>query len=148
MNEVVKIFTDGACSGNPGPGGIGVIMTYKNKRKEISEGYKHTTNNRMELMAVIRSLQMLKMTNLSIEVYTDSRYVIDSVEKGWVFNWEKKLFKNRVNSDLWIKFLELYRKQNIRFIWVKGHSSNEFNNACDRLAVDAYRKNILIDDKI
>jgi len=147
MNEVVKIYTDGACSGNPGPGGVGIILMYKDKRKEISEGYKYTTNNRMELLAVIRGLQSLKNKGLNIELYSDSKYVIDSVNKGWLFNWEKLSFKGRVNSDLWIQFLKLYREHNINFNWVKGHASNEFNNRCDVLAVSGYRSGNLKDDK-
>ncbi len=148
MDEIVKIYTDGACSGNPGPGGIGVILMDKDKRKEISEGYTRTTNNRMELRAVIRGLQSLKSKGLSIEVYSDSKYVVDSVEKGWVFSWQKKGFVGRVNSDLWKKFLELYDDHTIKLIWVKGHSSNEFNNRCDQLAVSGSRSKELIDDKI
>ena len=146
--EKVKIYTDGACSGNPGPGGIGVILMYKEHVKEISEGYKHTTNNRMELLAVIRGLQMLKKTGLDIEIFSDSKYVCDSVEKGWVFNWEKVGFKKRPNPDLWEKFLHLYRQHNIKFTWVKGHADNEYNNKCDKLAVDGYRSKILIDDLV
>ncbi len=148
MDEIVRIYTDGACSGNPGPGGIGVILMYKEKVKEISEGYKHTTNNRMELRAVIKGLQSLKNKSLTIEVYSDSKYVVDSVEKGWVFNWEKKGFIGRANSDLWKKFLELYDEHNIKFIWVKGHASNEFNNRCDVLAVSGSRSKELLEDKI
>ena len=146
MSDIVKIYTDGACSGNPGPGGIGVVLMYQDKRKEISEGYKHTTNNRMELLAVIRGLQMLKKKDLKVEVYSDSKYVVDSVEKGWVFNWKKAKFKGRANSDLWIKFLNLYREHDIKFIWVKGHESNEHNNFCDKLAVAGRKSNILLDD--
>ena len=146
--EIVKIYTDGACSGNPGPGGIGVILMYKDLRKEISEGYKHTTNNRMELLAVIRGLQMLKKKGLNIEIFSDSKYVCDSVEKGWVFNWEKTGFKKKANPDLWQKFLELYREHNVKFTWVKGHADNEYNNLCDKLAVDGYKSKILIDDLV
>lgn len=147
-NEVVKIYTDGACSGNPGPGGIGVILMYKDKRMEISEGYTRTTNNRMELRAVIRALQVLKNRGLSVEIYSDSKYVVDSVEKGWVFSWEKNKFNGRANSDLWKKFLQLYDDHTIKFIWVKGHSSNEFNNRCDQLAVAGSRSKELKDDGI
>jgi ribonuclease HI len=147
MNEIVRIYSDGACSGNPGPGGIGVLLMYKDHYKEISEGYKYTTNSRMELLAVIRALQTLKRKGLDIEVYSDSKYVVDSVEKNWVFNWEKKGFLGRANTDLWKKFLKLYRDHNIKFIWVKGHASNEYNNKCDKLAVDGYRNKILLDDK-
>ncbi len=147
MSEIVKIYTDGACSGNPGPGGVGIILMYKDKVKEISEGYKYTTNNRMELLAVIRGLQSLKNKGLNIELYSDSKYVIDSVNKGWLFNWEKLSFKGRVNSDLWIQFLKLYREHNINFNWVKGHASNEFNNRCDILAVSGYKNGNLKDDR-
>lgn len=148
MQEIVKIYCDGACSKNPGPGGIGVLLMYKNHRKEISEGYKHTTNSRMELLAVIRGLQMLKKKGLNIEIFSDSKYVSDSVEKGWVFNWEKIGFKKKANPDLWQKFLELYREHNVKFTWVKGHADNEYNNLCDKLAVDGYKSKILIDDLV
>jgi len=117
-------------------------------RKEVSEGYKHTTNNRMELLAVIRGLQMLKKTDLTIEIYSDSKYVVDSVDKGWVFNWEKKGFKDRPNADLWRKLLELYDNHTIKFIWVKGHATNEHNNYCDKLAVSGYKNKILLDDNV
>lgn len=147
MNEIVKIYTDGACSGNPGPGGIGVVLMYKDLKKEISEGYKYTTNNRMELLSVIRGLQMLKKEGLTIEIYSDSKYVVDSVEKGWVFNWQRNSFKDRPNADLWRKFLELYDNHKIKFIWVKGHASNEYNNQCDLLAVSGRKSKILLDDK-
>jgi len=147
MDEIVRIYTDGACSGNPGPGGIGVKLMYKDMVKEISEGYKHTTNNRMELRAVIRGLQALKNKGLTIEIYSDSKYVVDSVEKGWVFNWEKKKFVDRPNADLWKKLLELYDEHNVKFIWVKGHASNEHNNRCDILAVAGSKSKELMDDK-
>lgn len=145
MSEIVKIYTDGACSGNPGPGGIGVILMYKDLKKEISEGYKHTTNNQMELLAVIRGLQSLKHKGLNIEIYSDSKYVVDSINKGWVFNWQKNNFVGRPNSKMWIILLDLYRQHNIKFNWVKGHSSNEYNNRCDVLAVSGYKSGILKD---
>jgi ribonuclease HI len=148
MSDIVKIYTDGAASPNPGRGGIGVILMYKDLKKEISEGYKYSTNNRMELMGVIRGLQSLKQKGLIIEIYSDSKYVVDSVEKKWVFNWERAKFKDRKNADLWIRFLELYREHTVRFIWVKGHASNEFNNACDQLAVSGRCGNFLLEDKI
>lgn len=148
MDEIVRIYTDGACSVQKRIGGIGVVMIYKDKVKEISEGYKDTTNNRMELLSVIRGLQMLKKTGLTIEIYSDSKYVVDSFEKRWIFGWEKTGFKNRINSDLWCVLLELYRKQNIKFIWVKGHADNQYNNLCDKLAVMAYKSGkILLNDK-
>jgi ribonuclease HI len=147
MKEIVKIYTDGACSVQSRIGGIGVVMIYKGKSKEISEGYKDTTNSRMELLSVIRALEVMRGNNWNIEIYSDSKYVIDSVEKRWVFNWEKENFKERKNSDLWIKFLELYRLHNIKMIWVKGHASNPINNRCDELAVMAKRSPILLSDR-
>lgn len=146
MSEIVRIFSDGACAGNPGKGGLGVLLMYKDKRKEISEGYKHSTNNRMELLAVIRGLEALKKKGLIIEVYSDSKYVVDSVNKKWVFNWEKANFKERTNADLWIRLLELYREHTITFNWVKGHASNENNNLCDKLAVSGRMGKNLMDD--
>jgi ribonuclease HI len=136
QKEVI-IYTDGAARGNPGPGGLGVVMLYGPHRREISEGYRLTTNNRMELLAVIRGLEALKRDGLSVSVYTDSRYVSDAVNKGWLFGWEKKQFKKKKNVDLWQQFLPLYRKHRIRFIWVKGHASIPENERCDRLAVEA-----------
>jgi len=137
----VTIFTDGAASGNPGPGGYGVVLISGKHRLEISEGYRLTTNNRMELMAVIRGLEALKQPRCNVVVYTDSKYVSDAVEKGWVFQWESKNFKNKKNPDLWINFLKIFRKHNVRFIWIKGHSDNKENNLCDRIAVEASVKN-------
>lgn len=145
--EKIKIYVDGACSPNPGNGGIGVLLIYKDLKKEISEGYKNTTNSRMELLACIRAIQMIKKTGIPIEIYSDSKYVVESINKGWLFNWEKKNFTGRVNSDLWKKFLELYRKYDIEFIWVKGHDINEFNNLCDELAVKGRKSKNLLDDK-
>jgi len=133
----IVIYTDGAARGNPGPGGLGVVMLYGKHRKELSEGFRLTTNNRMELLAVIRGLESLKREDLSIKIYTDSRYVSDAVNKGWVFNWEAKRFKNKKNVDLWQQLLALYRKYKVEFIWVKGHASIPENERCDRLAVEA-----------
>lgn len=147
MEEKIKIFVDGACSPNPGTGGIGAILMYKDIRKEISEGYMNTTNSRMELLVCIRALQLLKKSGLNIDIYSDSRYVVNSVEKGWLFNWEKNGFIKRANADLWIKFLELYRQHNIKFLWVKGHSTNEYNNLCDELAVNGRKCRVLLNDK-
>ena len=135
-NEIV-IYTDGSARGNPGPGGYGVVMLYGKHRRELSEGFQLTTNNRMELLAVIRGLQSLKRNDLRVKVYTDSRYVSDAVNKRWVFNWEAKRFKNKKNPDLWIEFLEVYRRLNVSFIWVKGHANIPENERCDRLAVEA-----------
>ena len=146
MQGEITIYTDGAASGTPGPGGYGVVLIYGKHRLEKSEGYRLTTNNRMELMAVISGLESLKIPGSRVVVYTDSKYVADSVEKGWVFQWESKGFKKKKNADLWIKFLSIYRKHKVRFIWIKGHSNNTENEICDRLAVNAYLNGILNED--
>jgi ribonuclease HI len=147
MPDEITIYTDGASSGNPGPGGFGVVLIYGKHRLEKSAGFRLTTNNRMELMAVIEGLEALKYPGSRVVVYTDSKYVADSVEKGWVFQWESKAFKKKKNQDLWIRFLKIYRKHNVRFVWIKGHANNIENEICDRLAVDAYSKGRLLDDK-
>lgn len=134
---MIKIYTDGASRGNPGPGGYGVVMLYNHHRKEISEGFKRTTNNRMELLSVIVALEALKKQGSTVTIYSDSKYVVDAVEKGWVFGWEKINFKKKMNEDLWRRFLEIYRKHKVKFVWVKGHASNVENNRCDELAVEA-----------
>ena len=145
MSQLV-IYTDGAARGNPGPGGYGAVLHWGNTLKEISQGYKHTTNNRMELMAVIAALQLLTRNNLNITIYTDSAYIVNSVEKKWVFGWEKKGFKDKKNADLWALFLEQYRKNHIKFVWVKGHAENKWNNRCDELATAAADSRNLIED--
>jgi ribonuclease HI len=137
MQSEIVIYTDGASSGNPGPGGYGVVLIYGKHRLEKSEGFRLTTNNRMELMAVIAGLEALKIPGSRVVVYTDSRYVADSVEKGWVFQWESKAFKKKKNPDLWIRFLKIYRKHKVRFVWIKGHADVPENEICDRLAVNA-----------
>lgn len=146
-NKII-IYTDGSSIGNPGPGGYGIVMLSKNQNyiKEFSEGYKLTTNNRMELLAVIVALEKIKVKNAEVEIYTDSKYVSDAVEKEWVFNWEKKNFKDKKNEDLWIRFLKIYNLHNIKFIWVKGHSNNKYNDRCDKLANNAAKSNNLIED--
>jgi ribonuclease HI len=146
MPGEITIYTDGASSGNPGPGGYGVVLIYGSHRLEKSEGFTLTTNNRMELMAVIAGLEALKFPGSRVVIYTDSKYVADSVEKGWVFQWEAKRFKNKKNPDLWKRFLDVYRKHHIRFIWIKGHNMNLENERCDRLAVEAYQKGPLKED--
>ncbi len=146
MPGEITIYTDGAASGNPGPGGYGVVMIYGKHRLEKSEGFRLTTNNRMELLGVITGLEALKIEGSKVVVYTDSKYVADSVEKGWVFNWESKAFKNKKNPDLWIRFLKIYRKHNVRIVWIKGHANNTENEVCDRLAVEAYSKADLPED--
>lgn len=142
----IVIYTDGAARGNPGPGGLGVVMIYGNHRRELSEGYRITTNNRMELLAVIRALEALKRDDLKVKIYTDSKYVSEAVNQGWVFDWESKRFKKKKNADLWQKFLDLYRKFDIKLVWVKGHASIPENERCDRLAVQASLGEKLVDD--
>lgn len=146
MSAVITIFTDGSSRGNPGPGGYGVVLLSGPHRKELSKGFKHTTNNRMELMAVIVALEELKHNGSIVTIYTDSKYIVDAVEKGWVFGWEKKGFKDKKNPDLWKRFLEVYRKHKVKFVWVKGHASNVENNRCDKLATDAAQSNNLCED--
>jgi ribonuclease HI len=146
MPGEVIIYTDGAAKGNPGPGGYGVVMIYGKHRLEKSEGFRLTTNNRMELMAVIVGLEALKIPGSKVVIYTDSKYVADSVEKGWVFQWESKAFKNRKNTDLWIRFLKIYRQHKVRFVWIKGHSNNPENEVCDQLAVKASSGSLLKED--
>ncbi|WP_373058105.1 ribonuclease HI [Zunongwangia sp. H14] len=149
LQPQVHIFTDGAARGNPGPGGYGIVMEWVGKpyRKEFSKGYKHTTNNRMELRAVIEALKKLKMPGLEVLIFTDSKYVVDSVEKKWVLGWEKKGFKDRKNADLWKEFLREYRKHKVRFQWIKGHNDHPQNERCDALAVAASKeKKLLIDE--
>ena len=136
----INIFTDGACKGNPGPGGYGVILEYLHHRKEISCGFEKTTNNRMELMAVIVGLESLKNYNLPVHIYSDSKYVIDSISKGWVFTWLNKGFKGKKNEDLWRRYLDLHNKFNLTFHWIKGHAGHPENERCDYLAVVAAEK--------
>lgn len=135
----VHIYTDGAAKGNPGPGGYGVVMelTGTHYKKEFYEGFRHTTNNRMELLAVIVGLEKLKNQNTTVLVVSDSKYVVDSVEKKWVFGWEKKNFAGKKNPDLWMRFLKIYRKHQVDFKWIKGHNNHKQNERCDELAVMA-----------
>lgn len=131
------IYTDGASRGNPGRGGYGAILQWGTQKKELSGGFRLTTNNRMELMAVIVALETLTREGLDILIYSDSEYVVNSVEKQWVFSWEKKGFAGKKNPDLWQRFLKSYRKHRVQFKWVKGHASNVMNNRCDQLATAA-----------
>ena len=142
----VEIYTDGAAKGNPGNGGYGVVMLSGEHRKEISQGFKLTTNNRMELLAVIIGLESLKKDGETVIIYSDSKYVVDAVEKKWVFGWEKKNFNKKKNPDLWIRFLKIYRQHNVTFKWVKGHSNNLENDRCDLLAVEASEGSMLEKD--
>jgi ribonuclease HI len=134
---MITLYTDGSSRGNPGPGGFGVVLLYKQHRKEISEGYRITTNNRMELLAVITGLEALKEPGHEVLIYSDSKYVIDSVEKGWLLGWVKKNFKDKKNEDLWRRYLYVSSKHKIRFQWVKGHAGNKENERCDVLATEA-----------
>ncbi len=134
---MIQIYTDGAASGNPGPGGYGVVLRAGKHEKELSGGFRLTTNNRMELLAVIEGLKALKSPGQQVTIYSDSKYVVDSVEKGWVFGWVKKAFKDKKNKDLWIQYLNLHKLHTIKFIWIKGHNDHPENERCDRLAVAA-----------
>ena len=118
----INLYTDGSAKGNPGKGGFGIVLIAGKHYKEISQGFRHTTNNRMELLAVIVGLEKLSKENSVVQVYSDSKYVVDAVEKKWVFNWEKKNFKGKKNSDLWKRFLIIFRKHKVSFTWIKGHA--------------------------
>lgn len=143
----ITIFTDGAARGNPGPGGYGAILRFKGKEKELSQGYRLTTNNRMELLAVIVALEALKTSKHKVTIYSDSKYVVDAIEKGWVFNWQKKGFKGKKNVDLWQRYLPLHQKHDPKYVWVKGHAGHPENERCDELAVNAADHGKLIPDK-
>lgn len=144
---MIKIYTDGASSGNPGPGGYGTIMKYGEHEKELSQGYELTTNNRMELMAVIAGLEAIKKQGIPVTIYSDSKYVIDTVEKGWLWSWEKKDFAKKANPDLWKRYIPLHRKYKPRFVWVRGHNGHPENERCDRLAVAAASSYDLVVDE-
>lgn len=139
----VIIYTDGASRGNPGPGGYGVVLKYRQHRKELSEGFRKTTNNRMELLAVIAGLEALKEPGLNVKVYSDSKYVVDAVEKGWIWGWIKKNFKDKKNEDLWMRFVQVYKKHKVKLQWLKGHAGDIENEICDRLAVKSAEGNNL-----
>ncbi|MEP4533287.1 MAG: ribonuclease HI [Cyclobacteriaceae bacterium] len=145
---MIKIFTDGAAKGNPGPGGYGAILDFQGKRKELSEGFRKTTNNRMELLAVIRALEAIKKPGWDVVVYSDSKYVVDAVEKGWLDGWVKKNFKDKKNVDLWKQYLEVAKRHKVKFQWVKGHAGHPENERCDELAVQAAEGFDLKADKV
>ncbi len=147
MTKKVTIYTDGACSGNPGKGGYGLVMLFGDKRKEMSAAFELTTNNRMELMAVIVALQQLKNANFGIDIHTDSKYVCDAIEKGWLASWVKKGFKGKKNPDLWMKLLPLLKQFDVKFHWVKGHAGHPLNERCDELAVAATQSGPWLIDK-
>jgi ribonuclease HI len=134
---MITIYTDGASRGNPGPGGYGIVMISGPHRKEISQGFRLTTNNRMELLSVIVALEAIKKENQEVVIFSDSKYVVDAVEKRWVFDWQRKGFKDKKNPDLWARFLRVFPRHRIKMVWVKGHADNPENNLCDRLAVEA-----------
>jgi ribonuclease HI len=143
------IYTDGAARGNPGPGGYGVVLMWGDKRKELSAGYRLTTNNRMELMAVIVALESLTKKNIPLTIYTDSQYIVNSIQKKWLDNWISTDFKGgKKNKDLWLRFYKLSKAYDIKFVWVKGHAENPFNNRCDELATAAADgDNLLVDEE-
>tara|TARA_B100001989_G_C24231449_1_gene312786 strand:- start:32 stop:505 length:474 start_codon:yes stop_codon:yes gene_type:complete len=142
----IRLYTDGSAKGNPGKGGLGIVLISGKHYKEISQGFRHTTNNRMELLAVIVGLETLNKDKSLVEVFSDSKYVVDAVEKKWVFSWEKKNFKGKKNSDLWKRFLIIYRKHKVSFNWVKGHAGQVENEKCDALAVEASENEQLMID--
>ena len=142
----ITIYTDGSSIGNPGPGGYGAVLISGRHRKELSQGYRLTTNNRMELLAVIVALEALKKPQSIVTVYTDSQYVVNAVELKWVFGWEKNRFKNKKNADLWLRFLNVYRRHVVELKWIKGHDGNKENERCDQLAVASAQSSILLED--
>lgn len=144
---MIRIYTDGAAQGNPGPGGYGTIMRYGAHEKELSQGYRLTTNNRMELLAVIKGLESIKKEGIPVTVYSDSQYVVNAVEKGWLWNWEKKNFKDKANTDLWLLYIPLHHKFKPKFVWIKGHAGHAENERCDQLAVQAANSDTLLADK-
>ncbi len=144
----IQVYTDGAAKGNPGRGGYGIVLKFNEKEKEISEGFRMTTNNRMELLAVIVALESLKSNQYPVHIYSDSKYVIDSITKGWVFNWLKTNFKGKKNQDLWLRYLAIAKNFNLDFHWVKGHAGHKYNERCDVLAVAAAESNNLKVDEV
>jgi ribonuclease HI len=142
----ITIYTDGAAKGNPGPGGYGAILQSGPHYKEISQGFRLTTNNRMELLSVIVCLEMLKQDGCEVMVYSDSKYVVDAVEKNWIGGWVKRGWKNVKNPDLWKRYLVVAQRHKVRFKWIKGHNGHQMNERCDFLAVEAsVGKNLLVD---
>jgi ribonuclease HI len=144
---MIRIYTDGAAQGNPGPGGYGVVMKFQNAVKEISKGFRLTTNNRMELLAVITGLEAIKKEGHPVTIYSDSKYVVDSVEKGWIWGWQKKNFAKKANPDLWQRYIPLHQKYKPKFVWIKGHAGHPENERCDQLAVQAASSGMLPADQ-
>jgi ribonuclease HI len=149
MTHSIQMYTDGAARGNPGPGGYGVILMSGKHHKELSQGYRRTTNNRMELMAVIAGLQALKKEGMNVTIYSDSQYVVKAIQEGWLKKWIATQFKGgKKNKDLWMQYHELSQQHHIKFVWVKGHADNPFNNRCDELATTAADgTDLLIDEE-
>ena len=145
---LIEIYTDGSSRGNPGPGGYGIIMRAPsiNYEKRFAEGFRMTTNNRMELLSVIVAIEMIRGEGHDVHIYSDSRYVTDAINKGWLKGWQQKGFAGKKNPDLWMRFLRIYRRHNVQFIWVKGHASTVENNRCDELAVAAANGATLLED--
>ena len=145
--SLIEIYTDGSSRGNPGPGGYGIVLSYNGNEKEISEGFRKTTNNRMELLAVIVALESLKTTKIPVKIYSDSKYVIDAITKGWLKTWIQKNFKGKKNKDLWLRYDKISKQYQVTFEWVKGHAGNIKNERCDVLAVEASKNSILSIDQ-
>jgi ribonuclease HI len=148
LTNNIIIYTDGAARGNPGPGGYGVILMSGNLKKELSQGYRHTTNNRMELMAVIAALKALKKQSLNVTIYSDSQYIVKAIKEGWLNKWMATNFaKGKKNKDLWVKYYNLAQMHQLNFVWVRGHADNPYNNRCDELATAAADgKDLLVDE--
>ena len=145
---MIRLYTDGAAQGNPGPGGYGTILKFGSHSRELSQGYRLTTNNRMELLAVIAGLEAIKKLGIPVTVYSDSKYVVEAVKQGWLWGWEKKDFKNKKNPDLWKRYIPLHKKYKPEFVWIKGHAGHAENERCDQLAVSAAEGyDLLIDEE-
>ncbi|MFY8137902.1 MAG: ribonuclease HI [Flavobacteriales bacterium] len=144
---IITVYTDGAAKGNPGPGGYGIVLMSGKHYKELSQGFRLTTNNRMELMSVCVALESLKTSGCVVTVYSDSRYVVDAIEKDWIGGWVKRNWKNVKNPDLWSRYLRIAREHQVKFQWVRGHAGNKYNEVCDQLAVAASNgRDLLVDD--
>ena len=146
--QLIEVYTDGAAKGNPGPGGYGIVLKYGKHEKELSAGFRRTTNNRMELLAVIVALESIHDRSIPVRIFSDSKYVLDSISKGWVFGWAKKGFKGKKNSDLWKRYLGLHGQFQLSFQWVRGHNGHIFNERCDQLAVKAAEGTSLLVDEV
>lgn len=145
MDQVVELYTDGSALGNPGPGGYGLILRFGKHEKQVSQGFRRTTNNRMELLAVIIGLELLTRPNQTVHIYSDSKYVTDAINKGWIFNWIRTNFKGKKNVDLWQRYLKIANKHQVTMNWVKGHNNHPENEKCDQLAVKAAKEPTQID---